>query len=117
MRNGGGTLSNEDEEMRRSLLKIKEISRVRKLLSYNELDFIFKLLLQMCKNAQKMEQNSVSIGTHLIDNFYEKTFKQFDISSKNMSSELVALNFEMRSKKFIGEVNLANSSVNDHECP
>jgi hypothetical protein len=35
-----------------------------------------------------------------------------------MSSELVALNFEMRSKKFIEEVNLANSlSVNDNEPP
>lgn len=34
-----------------------------------------------------------------------------------MSSELVALNFEMRSKKFIGEVNQANASSIDNETP
>ena len=112
IRNGNQSLTEDDE------LKIKEISRLRKLLSYNELDFIFKFLLQMCKHAQKLEQNSISIGTHLIENFYEKTYQQFDHTQKSMSSELVALNFEMRSKKFIGEVNLANSiSSNDNECP
>lgn len=49
VRNGNQNLNEEDE------LKIKEISRLRKLLSYNELEFIFKFLLQMCKNAQKLE--------------------------------------------------------------
>jgi hypothetical protein len=35
-----------------------------------------------------------------------------------MSSELVALNFEMRSKKFIQEVNLANPNyANESLCP
>lgn len=39
VRNGNINFNEDDE------LKIKEIYRLRKLLSYNELDFIFKFLL------------------------------------------------------------------------
>jgi hypothetical protein len=36
---------NEEEELRKSDLKIREISRKQKILSYNELDFVFNFLL------------------------------------------------------------------------
>ena len=64
----------------------------------------------MCKNAQTNEQNSISIATHLLHDFYDKSNQQFDkaIFDGRMlqNSELLALNFEMRSKKFIEEVSL-----------
>ena len=81
----------------------------------DELIFIFDFLLEMCKNAQTNEQHAISIGTHLINDFYEKSNQQFDKSifdnRLQTTSELLALNFEMRSKKFIEEVNAQNSSM------
>jgi len=81
----------------------------KKQLTNDELVFIFDFLLEMCKNAQTNEQHAISIGTHLINDFYEKSSKQFDKSIFDkriqISAQLLALNFEMRSKKFIEEVN------------
>jgi len=71
----------------------------------------------MCYYSETLEENSLSIGTHLFNDFYDKSNKQFDksilgIDQKNstlVTTELLALNFEMRSKKFIEEVNLHQS--------
>jgi hypothetical protein len=97
----------EEEEMAKYNLKIKDIMRKRKVLSMDEIVFIFNFLLEMCKNAQFMEHHAVSLGTHMINDFSEKTSDLFVfmLSDKNqeMTSELIALNFEMRSKKFIDE--------------
>lgn len=90
-------------------LKIKEIMRKKKILSIDEIVFVFNFLLEMCKNAQYMEHHAVSLGTHMINDFCEKTTDLFAFTLNNnqnvMSSELVALNFEMRSKKFIDDAN------------
>ena len=61
-----------------------------------------------------------SIGTHLIQDFYDKTKKMFDyviLKNNNVTSELLALNFEMRSKKFIEEQNIQNSLMSEDETP
>lgn len=47
----------------------------KKQLTNDELVFIFDFLLEMCKNAQTNEQHAISIGTHLINDFYEKSSK------------------------------------------
>ena len=52
------------------------------------------------------DEIAISIGTHLIQDFYDKTRKIFDfiiLKNARITSELLALNFEMRSKKFIEE--------------
>ena len=84
--------------------KLQSILARKNILSLNEVNFIFDFLYEMCQNAQKLEQNAVSLGTHLLNDFYIKSAKQFDksiIHGKNVSAELMALNFEIRSKKFI----------------
>jgi hypothetical protein len=86
--------------------KIKEIMRKRKVLSIDEIVFVFNFLLEMCKNAQFMEDHAVSLGTHMINDFSEKTSDLFvfTLNYQNvMTPELIALNFEMRSKKFIDD--------------
>ena len=94
---------------------IRQICGKKNQLANDELIFIFDFLLEMCKNAQTNEQHAISIGTHLINDFYEKSNQQFDKSifdnRLQTTSELLALNFEMRSKKFIEEVNAQNSSM------
>lgn len=81
--------------------------RKRKILCVDEIVFVFNFLLEICKNAQYMEHNAISLGTHMITDFSERTYElfTFNLSSPNsyMTSELVALNFEMRSKKFIDD--------------
>ena len=67
----------------------------------------------MCLYAETLEENAISIGTHLINDFYAKSSNQFDKTilddkkkGQQVTTEMLALNFEMRSKKFIEEVNL-----------
>lgn len=89
---------------------MEHILKVKSHLSVNEITFIFDFLLEMSLNAQTLEQNAVSIGTHLIHDFYEKSSRHFDRILKEIRpqsrrmAELLALNFEMRSKKFIEDV-------------
>lgn len=61
----------------------------------------------------------MSIGTHLINDFYEKSNEQFkkSIFDKAVTAELMAINFEMRSKKFIEEVNDQNNSLVSDQAP
>jgi tRNA A22 N-methylase len=101
--------NNFEEEMNKTEQAIAAICHKRKILSNNELNFIFDFLLEMCQNAQTFEAHSIGIGTHLISEFYEKSHKQFERSilqpKHRITAELLAINFEMRSKKFIEEVN------------
>jgi|DEB0MinimDraft_12_1074336.scaffolds.fasta_scaffold47727_2 hypothetical protein len=94
---------------------IAVICHKKKQLSNNELNFIFDFLLEMCQNAQTIENHAVSIGTHLITDFYDKSNNQFDKSildpKHKVTAELLAINFEMRSKKFIEEVNQQQSII------
>lgn len=61
----------------------------------------------MCKHAvYRKDPIAVSIATHLIQDFHYKTqyiFKNIILANNTITSELLALNFEIRSKKFIEE--------------
>ena len=98
-------------------VKIKEIMRKRKILCVDEIVFIFNFILEMCKNAQFMEHHAISLGTHMINDFSERTQELFTFTLNNnqnvMTSELVALNFEMRSKKFIDDASQPSVAQDD----
>ena len=57
----------------------------------------------------------------MISDFYEKTQRHFDHVILNpdvsITSELLALNFEMRSKKFIEEQSIQNTLMTEDETP
>jgi hypothetical protein len=65
-----------------------------------------------------MEHHAIGLGTHMINDFSEKTNDLFVFTLNNnqdvMTSELVALNFEIRSKKFIDDAN-STIAVQDDE--
>lgn len=107
----------EEEEMAKCNIKIKEIMRKKKILSIDEIVFVFNFLLEMCKNAETMEHHAISLGTHMINDFCDKTSELFTFSLNSnqnvMTSELVALNFEMRSKKFIDDASSQITAQDD----
>jgi len=64
---------NYDEEIARSNPIVEKICALKSKLSNNEIDFVFDFLLQMCLYAQTLEVHAVSIATHLLADFYEKS--------------------------------------------
>ena len=77
---------------------------MRRSLLDEEIVLIFDFLIELFKYAEINDEIAISLGTHLVNDFYQMSFNSFNIKSDNclvLSSELLAINFEMRSKKFI----------------
>ena len=64
---------------------------------------IFDFLIELFKYAETNNEIAISLGTHLVNDFYQLSSNSFDIKNYNafVNSELLAINFEIRSKKFI----------------
>lgn len=62
-----------EDEIAKAEYNISLICNKRNLLHNNELNYIFDFLLEMCKYAQTNEYLAISIGTHLIPDFFEKS--------------------------------------------
>jgi len=64
-----------DEEMAKAELAVTTICNKLGQLSKNELSSIFDFLVEMCQNSQTLEPHAISLGTHLLSDFYEKSQK------------------------------------------
>ena len=52
---------------------IENLCKKKSTLSEPEINHIFDFLVEMCKNAETLESNSISIGTHLLNDFYDQS--------------------------------------------
>lgn len=90
---------------------INHLVRQRALLNKEELIFIIDFLINLCKHCQIFDNLSVSLGTHLLPDLFEKTSKRVLTVVKQESAELLYINFDLRYKHFMRKFSLYNRMV------
>lgn len=83
----------------------------RNLLNKEELIFIIDFLINLCKHCQIFDNLSVSLGTHLLPDLFEKTSKRVVSIVKEEQAELLYINFDLRFKHFMRKFALYNRMV------
>jgi hypothetical protein len=70
---------------------------LRRSLLDEEIVFIFDFLIELFKYAEINDEIAISLGTHLVNDFYQMSFNSFSIKNDKViqNNELLAINFEM----------------------
>ena len=86
-------------------LEVDRIVSKRKRLTQAEITSVVDLLISLCKYYQVGDKHALTLGCHLLPNFFSQAhhqLKQVIMDAKQeRNAEFMVVNFELRSKHFI----------------
>lgn len=86
-------------------VEVERLVAKRKLLSKREITAIVDMLISLCKYYQVMDKNSITLGCHLLPDFYvqarDKLNQVIKEAKAEGNAEFIIVNFELRAKLYI----------------